>query len=351
MRPLPTPKLDAPSFIRRHRKLPFDCRQPDSIRISFEIDQCLNGRAGFEPGRIGELPQLNAGGLHESAEIKHFKLAIADHGVLAPAQMLGHRIHINCAETDISGSTAVVFLWNKLGTRLTPRDEPMPNDTQERYSLTWKVTPDMLGILSADARFEATNPAWFATLGWTAEEIEERPFFDFIHPDDITRTEEAFLDIQEGKPILQFVNRYRHTNGEYRWLSWNCVPEAEKFYCSARDVTQNLENKMALATKEEEARLREQFIAVLGHDLRNPLAALQSGFRLLAKEENLSERGQSVIDASHRTVDRMSGLVDDLMDFARTRLGSGLSLQRSDGSDLAAALEATVEEIRAAHPG
>lgn len=227
----------------------------------------------------------------------------------------------------------------------------MPNDTQERFGLTWRVTPDMLGILSANARFEATNPAWFATLGWKAEEIEARPFFDFIHPDDIARTEEAFLDIQEGKPILQFVNRYRHRNGEYRWLSWNCVPEGGKFYCSARDITQNVENKTALATKEEEARLREQFIAVLGHDLRNPLAALQSSFRLLAKEDNLSERGQSVIDASHRTVDRMSGLIEDLMDFARTRLGSGLSLQLSDGSGLAAALEATVQEIRAAHQG
>src|SRR3546814_15820747 len=47
----------------------------------------------------------------------------------------------------------------------------------------------------------------------------------------------------------------------------------------------------------------------------------------------------------------MSGLINDLMDFARTRLGSGLSLQISDGSGLAAALEATVGEIRAAHPG
>ena len=226
----------------------------------------------------------------------------------------------------------------------------MPNDTQERYGLTWRVTPDMLGILSANARFESTNPAWFVTLGWQAEEIEARPFFDFIHPDDIARTEEAFRDIQQGKPVLQFVNRYRCKDGSYLWLSWNCVPEGGKFYCSARDVTQSIDNKTALATREEEARLREQFIAVLSHDMRNPLAALQSGFSLLSRESNLSERGQSVIDASHRTVDRMSGLIDDLMDFARTRLGSGLSLQISDGSDLAPALEATVGEIRAAYP-
>lgn len=200
----------------------------------------------------------------------------------------------------------------------------MVNDTQERYGLTWKVTPYMLGVLSREALFEATNPVWLATLGYTADEIESRPFFDFIHPEDIARTQEAFADIQRGQPILQFVNRYRHKDGGFRWLSWNCVPEGGKFYCSARDVTQNVENKTALANSKEEARLREQFIAVLGHDLRNLLASLQAGLRLFSKEPALTERGQDVIDASQRTIDRMSGLIEGLMDFARTRLGSGL---------------------------
>ena len=227
----------------------------------------------------------------------------------------------------------------------------MLKDTQERYGLTWRVTPDMLGILSASGLFEATNPAWTTILGWTAEEIESRPFFDFVHPDDIERTEQAFVEIQEGKPILQFVNRYRRKDGDYRWLSWNCVPEKGKFYCSARDITEDVLNKSALASSEEDATLREQFIAVLSHDLRNPLAALQSGFYILGREAELSDRGRMAVEASHRTVRRMTALIEDLMDFARARLGSGLSLDISDGSDLADVLEATVEEIRVAHPG
>ncbi|WP_221892900.1 PAS domain-containing sensor histidine kinase [Parasphingopyxis marina] len=225
----------------------------------------------------------------------------------------------------------------------------MGTDTEERYGLTWRVTPDLLGILSTSGLFESTNPAWFATLGYEAEEIESRPFFDFVHEDDIPRTEEAFEDIQHGKPVLRFRNRYRHKDGSFRWLSWNCVPEGGKFYCSARDVTSSVENRLALTSKEEEARLREQFIAVLGHDLRNPLAALQSGLHLMGKEA-LSDRGKTVIAAGQRSIDRMSGLIDALMDFARTRLGSGLSLDISDGEDLREAIEATVDEIRIVHP-
>jgi PAS domain S-box-containing protein len=222
-------------------------------------------------------------------------------------------------------------------------------DTQERYGLTWRVTPDLLGILSPNGLFEATNPAWAKTLGYEAEEIERQPFFNFIHPDDIPRTEEAFESIKLGNPVLQFRNRYRHKDGTYRWLSWNCVPEGGKFYCSARDVTLGVENQAALASREEEALFREQFIAVLGHDLRNPVAALQAGFTLLSREE-LSERGKAVVEASNRTIGRMSGLIDALMDFARTRLGSGLSLEFTDGSDLPKAIEATVQEIRDAFP-
>src|SRR3546814_19220665 len=100
----------------------------------------------------------------------------------------------------------MAFLDNRLCTLRTPRDEPMPNDTQERYGLTWRVTPDILGILSANARFEAPNPAWFATLGWTAEENEARHFFDFIHPADIDRPEETFLKLTKGNHHPQSLN-------------------------------------------------------------------------------------------------------------------------------------------------
>lgn len=238
--------------------------------------------------------------------------------------------------------------WQRLHTSLQ-KEFDVPSDTEERYGLTWRVTPDLLGILNPGGRFEATNPAWFATLGYSAAEIEERAFFDFIHPDDIQRTEQAFIDIQQGKPILKFENRYRHKDGSYCWLSWNCVPEGGKFFCGARDITADKENQATLKTRDEEALLREQFIAVLGHDLRNPLAAIQSAIRLLARE-NPSERRELILTESQKSVDRMFGLLDALMDFARTRLGSGLSLQLSDSSELNNAIASTVREIKIAHP-
>ncbi len=222
-------------------------------------------------------------------------------------------------------------------------------DTESRYGATWRITPDLLGILDSSGYFGDTNPAWFNTLGWSPEEIESRLFFDFIHSEDMPRTRRAFEEVQQGKPVLAFKNRYRHKDGSYRWLSWNVIPEGRKFFCNARDITREMENAAALHATEEEARLREQFIAVLGHDLRNPLAALSSAKRLLEGEPQ-TDKSLNVLKMMDQSVSRMSVLLDDLMDFARSRLGSGISLNRTSDKLLKPALEHTISEIQAVYP-
>ena len=94
--------------------------------------------------------------------------------------------------------------------------------------------------------------------------------------------------------------------------------------------------------------LREQFIAVLGHDLRNPLASIDAGMTLLQRG-TLDEKGKSVTALIQGTVRRMSGLIDNLMDFARGRLGGGLSLNRRTGS-VQPVLDEIVAEFRTAWP-
>jgi signal transduction histidine kinase len=103
-----------------------------------------------------------------------------------------------------------------------------------------------------------------------------------------------------------------------------------------------------LLDAQKTAELREQFIAVLGHDLRNPLASIAAGVRLLQKEI-ASERGHSVAALMNASVDRMTKLVDNVMDFARARLGGGWSLDKTD-VDLRPVLEHAVNELRTAHP-
>jgi phosphoserine phosphatase RsbU/P len=103
----------------------------------------------------------------------------------------------------------------------------------------------------------------------------------------------------------------------------------------------------AISVEQETAALREQFIAVLGHDLRNPLSALAAGVALLEKNEPLSERGQLIVGEMSASIARASALVANLLDFARGRLGGGLTLSRDIEGPLTPVLEQVVTEIRA----
>ncbi len=94
--------------------------------------------------------------------------------------------------------------------------------------------------------------------------------------------------------------------------------------------------------------LREQFIAVLGHDLRNPLAAISSGVRLLQRNRP-DEKSASILVQMQNSVVRMSKLIDNVLDFARGRLGGGFVLERSS-EPLEPVLQQVIAEFLANHP-
>lgn len=104
-----------------------------------------------------------------------------------------------------------------------------------------------------------------------------------------------------------------------------------------------------LLSERHAAELREQFIAVLGHDLRNPLASIQAGARLLGKTA-LDERGRSLVAGMQASVMRMAGLIDDVMDFARARLGGGFEVERRADANVREAILLAVEELQLANP-
>jgi signal transduction histidine kinase len=108
-------------------------------------------------------------------------------------------------------------------------------------------------------------------------------------------------------------------------------------------------SEAALLGERQSAELREQFIAVLGHDLRNPLASIDAGAKLLMKTP-LNERAVTLVGLIRNSVGRMAGLIDDVLDFARGRLGGGLPLERDAREPLGPALEQIVTELRMASP-
>lgn len=120
------------------------------------------------------------------------------------------------------------------------------------------------------------------------------------------------------------------------------------------EVNSKLQSRVTDAAAKEQvaaqdAELREQFIAVLGHDLRNPLAGLTGGTNILAKMHT-DPKSTRVLRLMSESISRMGGLIDNLMDFARGRLGGGISIQRSAGQRVEPTLAQVVNEMKAGHP-
>ncbi|MCV9944035.1 MULTISPECIES: PAS domain-containing sensor histidine kinase [unclassified Rhizobium] len=105
--------------------------------------------------------------------------------------------------------------------------------------------------------------------------------------------------------------------------------------------------KSQLELEQETAELREQFIAVLGHDLRNPLASIAAAARVLRKEKQ-TDRAIKVLDLMQGSVVRMSALIDNVLDFARGRLGGGITIERR-AEHLEPLLRQVIEELRFSH--
>jgi signal transduction histidine kinase len=108
-------------------------------------------------------------------------------------------------------------------------------------------------------------------------------------------------------------------------------------------------SETALLNERQTAELREQFIAVLGHDLRNPLASIDAGAQLLLKMP-VGEKAAHVAALMHRSAARMAALIDNVLDFARGRLGGGIAVTRVADPGLENALRQVIAELQSAWP-
>ena len=110
-----------------------------------------------------------------------------------------------------------------------------------------------------------------------------------------------------------------------------------------------LRKEEQIAKADASAGVRERFIAILGHDLRNPIAAIDAGTRLLTKLET-TPKSAAILDQMGQSVRRAGLLIADLLDFARGRLGSGLTLRLQSHLTLDVPLREVIAELQIVHP-
>jgi PAS domain S-box-containing protein len=136
------------------------------------------------------------------------------------------------------------------------RDLSAEKKAQLERDYVWDLSADLLSISSFDGTFREVNPAWTEALGWSREELTSRPWMEFVHPDDRQRSMVETLRLRDGRPVLDFENRYRCKDGSYRVLSWNAIPTEDQslIIAVARDITRTKEILTEIQDREERYR-------------------------------------------------------------------------------------------------
>lgn len=221
--------------------------------------------------------------------------------------------------------------------------------------------------LSADARIVKANRTLADWIGKPADEMLGRPFFDLLsfggriayetHIAPMLRLQgyvgELALDLLhvDGSkiPVIANAAEKRGVDGQHLFTRLTLFKAVERRSYEQTLLSARKAAESAYRDEQDAASLREQFIAVLGHDLRNPLAAVAAGLDLLHRRETLSERGQLITSEMAASIARAKALVDDVLDLARGRLGGGIPIERSD-QPIRPVLEQVMNEVRAIAP-
>ena len=124
---------------------------------------------------------------------------------------------------------------------------------EEERDRLFDLSIDLQCVICFNGYFLRLNPAWERTLGYGRQQLLNKPFSAFVHPDDWDNTHRFFDHLTKGQSIHRFENRYRCKNNSYRWFSWNAYPLVEqgKIYAIIRDMTEHKQHELAVIDAHE----------------------------------------------------------------------------------------------------
>jgi PAS domain S-box-containing protein len=214
-----------------------------------------------------------------------------------------------------------VFTWR--GLMMLSRHEGALLASEERMQLA--ITAGDAATWDTDLTTGTTiwSDSYFRLLGYDPavhREATEALWKSAVLPDDLPAVLAEWRRAETAQDVYRAEYRLRHADGTIRWARaagrffYDPAGTAVRFVGVLFDVT---DEKLALDALREADRRKDQFLATLAHELRNPLAPLRNAARLLQTKLPLVPELQSARDVIDRQVQHMARLIDDLLDMSR----------------------------------
>ncbi len=198
------------------------------------------------------------------------------------------------------------------------RAEASLAESEARFRHLADALPQMVFDVDAEGRSGYFNAEWLRYTGCTPEDLEAR--VGLVHPDDRARVEAHWREAVRGGAPYECEYRLRGRDGQYRWVLARAVPvrDAEgrvaRWFGTATDIHELKQTQEAM---KETARLKDEFLAMLSHELRNPLAPITNSLYILERVEPGGEQARRAHEVIGRQAAHLSKLVNELLDATR----------------------------------
>jgi two-component system CheB/CheR fusion protein len=225
--------------------------------------------------------------------------------------------------------------------------------SEATYRTLGEAVPDLVWSSDADGRADYVNQRWTDYTGMTLEDFRSIGWTKLVHPEDKDSLRERWSSARSRDGVFEAEFRCRRADGTYRWLWCRALPLQDgdgriyKWVGTASDVTERRETEEHLrrtdAALREADKRKDEFLATLAHELRNPLAPIRYAVRLLrpGTPDSTLLQARDTID---RQATQMARLLDDLLDMSRITRGI-IELKRHP-LDLRQAVEDSIEVAR-----
>jgi PAS domain S-box-containing protein len=233
------------------------------------------------------------------------------------------------------------------------RIEAALRESEERFRSITNAVPQMIWAAQPDGYADYFSRQWYEFTGTREGENDGAGWVGLVHPDDRAIARAAWERSTRTGQAYEVEYRLRHCSGTHRWVLARGVPvrdadgAIERWMGTCTDIHEQKLVQSALERSEDALRQadrrKDEFLAMLAHELRNPLAPITTASELLRLAGSDASRVRSASEIISRQVRHMTGLVDDLLDVSRVT--RGLVQLQTDVFDLRVAARAAVEQV------